>query len=121
MKNMAFSITTKQMYAGTKDVTRRLGWLGIRPGVRVMAVEKGIGLKVGEKVKQIGEIKIVSARLEPLNHISVADVVREGFPELSIREFIIMFCKSHKCEPDQLVTRIEFERLYPVGDTPISL
>lgn len=37
--------------------------------------------------------------------------VREGSPEMTAREFIEMFCKLNDCEPDETVTRIEFERL----------
>lgn len=120
--NMAFSITTRQMYEGTKDVTRRLGWWKLKAGDVVMAVEKGMGLKKGEKVVKIYPIEIVSAYPEPLNCISAAEVVREGFPELSIREFITMFVKSHKgCKPDTLVNRIEFRRVLPapaLADVP---
>lgn len=111
--NMAFSITTRQMYDETKDVTRRLGWWKLKAGDIVIAVEKGMGLKKGEKVKKIYPIEIISAYPEPLNYISAAEVVREGFPELSIRDFITMFMKSHKgCKPDTMVNRIEFRRVY---------
>ena len=115
MKNIAFSLTTKQMYDGIKDVTRRLGWRDLQPGVHLMAVEKGMGLKTGEKVKPIGELRVVKVTREPLMDISIAEIVREGFPDMTIRQFIIMFCKSHKCEPESIVTRIEFERLYPAS------
>lgn len=70
MRNMSFSITTKQMYAGTKDVTRRLGWWNLKVGDVVMAVEKGMGLKKGEKVKRIYPIEIVSVSREPLQYIT---------------------------------------------------
>ena len=29
--NMSFMLTTKQMYDGTKDITRRLGWEKLKP------------------------------------------------------------------------------------------
>lgn len=109
---MSFTLTTSQMYEETKDVTRRLGWWNLKTGDVVMAVEKGMGLKKDEKVKKIYPIQIISASPEPLNSISAAEVVREGFPQFSIRDFITMFVKSHKgCEPDTLVNRIEFRRL----------
>lgn len=112
MRNMSFSITTKQMYAETKDVTRRLGWWNLKAGDTVMAVEKGMGLKKGEKVKRIYPIEIVSVSREPLQYITAAEVVREGFPELSIRGFMTMFMKSHKgCKPETMVNRIEFKKV----------
>jgi hypothetical protein len=55
MRNMSFSLTTPQVYAGTKTVTRRLGWRFAKAGQRVCAVEKGMGLKKGEKVKRISK------------------------------------------------------------------
>lgn len=112
MKNMAFSITTKQMYEETKTVTRRIGWWDLEPGDVLMAVEKGMGLKKGEHVKPIYPIDILDTRPEPLRFITPEDVVREGFPEMSVKEFIQMFCKSHKgCTPWTYVNRIEFRKV----------
>lgn len=111
-KNMAFSLTKKQMYAKTKDVTRRLGWGKLRTGEIICAVEKGQGLKLGEKVKVIGLIEIISVTKEALYCIPAADVIREGFPQMTARDFIIMFCKANKCEPQKIVNRIEFKHLY---------
>jgi hypothetical protein len=112
-KNMSFSITTQQMYEGTKDVTRRIGWWKLKPGDIVCAVEKGMGLKKGEKVKRIGLIEIVSVRYEHLLDVTLDDIrVHEGFPEMGILEFIMMFTRSHHCSPYETVNRIEFKRLY---------
>lgn len=111
MRNMSFMLTTRQMYAETKTVTRRLGWWFLKPGDVVMAVEKGMGLKKDEKVVRIYPIEIISAYPEPLHFITAKEVVREGFPELSIREFMTMFMNSHKgCKPETMVNRIEFRR-----------
>ncbi len=114
MRNMAFSITKTQMYAGTKTVTRRLGWWFLRPGDVVMAVEKSMGLKRGEKVRPIYPIEIVSTRSEPLSSITPDDAIHEGFPEMTVSQFVEMFCESHDCEPDGIVNRIEFR---PCPDT----
>ena len=111
MRNMAFSITTEQMYAQTKSVTRRLGWSFLKPGDVVMAVEKGMGLKKGEKVKQIYPIEIVSIRGERLSDITLEDVAREGFPQMNVPEFVRMFAKSHGCDVHECVNRIEFKPL----------
>jgi hypothetical protein len=111
-KNMSFSITTRQMYEGTKDVTRRLGWSSLNAGDIVYAVEKGTGLKKGEKIRRIGLIEIVSVSQEPLWKITKADVIREGFPEMNAAEFVDMFCATHKCTMYQWVNRIEFKHLY---------
>jgi hypothetical protein len=128
MRNMAFSITTEQMYAKTKTVTRRLGWSFLKPGDIVMAVEKGMGLKKGEKIKKIYPIEIVSVRGEYLSSITIEDVAREGFPQMNVPQFVRMFAKSHSCDVNEVVNRIEFKPLAEPnnastrtsGDTPAS-
>jgi hypothetical protein len=53
----------------------------------------------------------VSVRRERLLHISKEDVVREGFPELSPGDFVLMFCRHMKTTGSNLVTRIEFKKV----------
>ena len=102
-KNMAFSMTIRQMYEGTKTVTRRLGWNDLKPGDIVCAVEKGMGLKKGERVKRIGLIKISSVRQERLDAITKADCAREGFPAMTPEQFIDMFMRASGCPSSQIV------------------
>jgi len=108
MRNISFAMTTPQVRAGTKDITRRLGWKFLKEDDQLMAVEKCQGLKKGEKVKYIRQIRVKSVYREPLNHINKLDVIREGFPDLSVQQFVMMFCRANKCEPSTIVTRIEF-------------
>jgi len=49
-------LTTSQIKNKPKTVTRRLGWWYLQPGNIINAVEKGMGLKKGEKVKKICQI-----------------------------------------------------------------
>jgi hypothetical protein len=106
---MSFALTTPQVRAQTKTVTRRIGWTFARPGDLVQPIVKGQGLKKGQTVERIGHpIRVVSVRREPLHAITDDDVVREGFPQLSAREFAGMFMDHNACLFDQLVTRIEF-------------
>ena len=77
----------------------------------VCGVEKGMGLKKGEKVKRLGIIRIVSAYPEQLSAIDAADVAREGFPDRTPAQFVAMFCKHNQVEPSYMVNRIEFEYL----------
>jgi len=112
MRNMAFSLTTQQMYAKTKRVTRRLGWSFLKPGDVVMAVEKSMGLNKGEKVKHIGPIRIISIRGESIRQITREDVILEGFPRLNVRTFVHFFCHHNRCSTYTAVNRIEFEPLY---------
>jgi hypothetical protein len=112
MRLMAFSLTTPQVQARTKTVTRRAGygWLALKPGQRVQAVEKGMGLKKGETVNRLAVLRIVDVRLEPLIAIDQADVSAEGFPEMTPHEFIAFFCRTHRgTQPTDEVVRVQFE------------
>lgn len=66
MRQMSFSLTTPQVLARTKTVTRRIGWWYLRRGQILRAIEKGQGLKKGEKVRLLGFIRILSTRTERL-------------------------------------------------------
>ena len=68
-RNMSFSLTTQQIQNRTKTVTRRKGWALLRPGNRVWACRKCMGLHPGERVERIALLEVVSVRSEPLNAI----------------------------------------------------
>lgn len=104
-------LTERQFCDGSKDVTRRLGWKNLKAGDRLLGVRKAMGLKKGEKQHPLGVIQVVSARREPLSKITKREVVREGFPDMTPREFVEMFCKHMKCLPHHTVTRIEFRHV----------
>lgn len=114
MRNMSFSMTTKQFLDGSKDVTRRFGWWNLKAGDRIRAVEKAMGLKKGEKMKALGIIEVVSVRKEPLCMMEDNDCPREGFPHMRAWEFIAMLIKHYKIEHSSVeVNRIEFKRVQP--------
>lgn len=110
-RNMSFMLTTGQIRNKTKDITRRLKWLFVKPGDILNAVEKGMGLKKGEKVVRICQIRVISTRLERLSKVTKEDCIREGFPQMEPREFVKMFSKHNKCEETKTVNRIVFEYL----------
>lgn len=130
MRNMSFALTTSQIRAGTKTVTRRMGWRNLRPGTLIQPVKKGMGLKPGEKIERLrAPIRVTSVVFEPLRKMTddlgygFVECGREGFGEhdtyLTPTAFVQMFCETHKgCTPDSIVTRIEFEYLpdQPSGD-----
>lgn len=119
MRNISFALTEPQFLDGSKNVTRRLGWLHLKPGDRLMGVRKAMGLKPGEKIVRLGAIEVVSVRREPLlamTHKAVdygaSECRREGFPDMHPAEFVDFFCSTHKgCTPETVVTRIEFRRV----------
>jgi len=106
---MSFALTTEQVRAGTKTVTRRFGWGFLKPGDVVNACVKCMGLRKGESIEKIRPIRIVSTRWEPLDAITAEDCVREGFPEMTPGEFVAMLTGHYGCAPDKPVNRIEFE------------
>lgn len=121
MQNMSFMLTREQVLSRTKHVTRRLGWKRLKVGAVIQPVEKGMGLRKGEKVVKLGgPIVITKVRRELLNRVEIStiplygkkEMALEGFPEMSPQEFVIMFCKTHRgCRPMSTVARIEFEYL----------
>lgn len=119
-RNMSFAMTTAQMNARTKTVTRRFGWWNLKPGDIVCAVEKGMGLKKGEKLKRLGYIRIISTRTEPLDAITQEDCIREGFPDYSPGMFTDMIQDHYGCEPNDISNRIEFEHIEePAWQAPV--
>lgn len=117
--NISVALTEKQVLAREKDVTRRLGWLKLKPGTVLQPVRKSQGLKKGETVTKIGgPIRVVDVRREPLRRLlddqayGLAEVVREGFPGLMPQQFVAFFRASHRqVDIDEPLTRIEFEYL----------
>lgn len=76
------------------------------------AVEKGMGLKKGQKARKLAEICIVYAIPQRLGDITQEDVVLEGFPEMTPDQFVEMFCNAHasrKVTGDTVVNRIQFK------------
>lgn len=110
MRQISFSLTTPQVRARTKTVTRRLGWKDAYPGLVLQPVVKGQGIPKGQRVEKIDRpIQILTARRERLNSITPQDVIAEGFPNMTPSEFVAMFCQHNRCRPHAYVTRIEFE------------
>lgn len=110
-RSMSFFLTTAQIRDESKSVTRRLGWSNLKPGQLFWAVEKAQGLKKGEKLKRLKLLRCLKNDAVALDGptLTIADVAREGFPDLSPVEFVAMFCKSMACKPETVVQRIEFE------------
>lgn len=111
MRHMSFALTTAQYENRTKTETRRLGWWRIRRGEMFMGVEKSQGLKKGQKVQKLHASQVEMAWNEPLNKLTQEACVREGFPHLTPKQFVTMFCKHNKCERRTLVRVIRFRHL----------
>lgn len=123
---MSFALTTAQVLARQKTVTRRHGWKGLQPGTVLCAVEKGMGLRKGESVRRLAQIRVVSVRREPLRLMlddldyGLAEVAREGFTDHPLvlgspHAFVDFYRNAHPASTrpdiDDDVTRVEFEYL----------
>lgn len=117
MRNMSFELTTEQVRQRRKTVTRRVGWLFLKPGDRLRAVVKSQGLKKGETVEPLAVIEVVRVHRERLRRLlddwryGVEETRLEGFALTELGEpskFVAFFAASHHCTVDDLVTRIEF-------------
>ena len=78
MRNISAALTTAQMRARTKTVTRRMGWQYLIDAVakaqaqglplpRLQVCEKCMGLRKGQLMVKICVIEVISATLEPLH------------------------------------------------------
>lgn len=111
MRRMSFAMTERQLVAGHKTVTRRLGWVCLKPGDELLAVDKAMGLKKGQKARPLARIRVKSTERVALAALDGDEPRKEGFPWMSCAEFVGFFCRSLKCTPDTVVNRIEFEVL----------
>jgi hypothetical protein len=110
MRRISFAMTQDQILRQEKTVTRRMGWLTLKKGTLLRAVDRVMGFKKGEKAKVLGVIRVISATREILRRgVNDLEVEREGFPQLTPKQFVEMFCLAMRCQPDDEVTRIEFE------------
>lgn len=117
--NISFTLTTEQVKARSKFVTRRLGWRNLKPGQVLTACEKCQGLRKGQHPVKLGKIRVKSVRRERLDEIEdisspnygPCEVINEGFPGMRPMDFVAMFCKHNGCTADTEITRIEFEYL----------
>ena len=118
IRNMSFALTTKQIQAEQKTVTRRDGWRNVQPGDLLRPVDRVMGFKKGERPRALlagGRlIEVVSAVRQPLESITPEDVACEGFPDMTPAEFVAMYRKHGDKSSDGMVTRIEFR--YVGGD-----
>lgn len=98
MPRMSCSMTTPQVEDRSKTVTRRATttWRKLKVGDRVTLIEKGMGLKRGEKQRVLAEVEIVSVRIEPLGKIAdPGELSAEGFPDATPAWFRSFWACAH--------------------------
>lgn len=118
MRNMSFALTENEYCSGVKDVTRRDGWIFLKPGDHFWGVKKAQGLKKGEHQVKFHPSECISNVPEPLNDIVKRpfrdgryEVVREGFPAWVGREieFVKLYVKMNGGPENKIINRIEFK------------
>jgi hypothetical protein len=112
---MSVALTSAAVRERRKTVTRRLGWAFLKTGERLTWCEKVQGRKrrdgTVEPLVRIAEVEVVSVRREPLSSIGPGETALEGFPDMTGGAFVEFFCNAMRCEPDTLVTRVEWRYL----------
>lgn len=66
-RNISFLLTTDQFRKRTKTVTRRLKWLNVKVGDKLMGCVKCQGIKPGEQIERLGLIVVTDVRRERLD------------------------------------------------------
>ncbi|MUL61043.1 hypothetical protein B5P44_00385 [Mycobacterium sp. CBMA 213] len=106
---MSVALTTSQVRNRLKWVTRRCGWLMIKPGDLLTLCPKVRGRRPGEPLERIVTVEVISSRREQLDAITTEDVIAEGFPDMTPAEFVAFFCATHHgVTPKSIITRIEW-------------
>lgn len=98
-RRMSCSMTVPSVRDRSKTVTRRHvdTWRDLKPGDRVVLIEKGMGLPKGARQVVLAEVEIVDNRVEPI--LDVLDepdaTAREGLPMMSPGEFARFWLDTH--------------------------
>lgn len=125
---MSVAMTVDAVIERRKTVTRRKGWLMLKPGDRLTLCRKVMGRKSGEPLDRLAEVEVVSVRRESLYRMEERDyagsypprpteyaqteVAAEGFPALDPAEFIRrFFVDAQGMSITDEVTRIEWRYL----------
>jgi len=80
---MSVAFTEQAVRERRKTVTRRKGWLFLKPGDHLTLCRKVMGRKPGEPLIRIAEVEVIDVRREPLQFVHyIGELTKEGFPEL---------------------------------------
>lgn len=115
---MSVAFTEQAVIERRKTVTRRKGWLFVKPGDRLTLCRKVMGRKPGEPLVRIAEVEVVDVRREPLRRMlddteyGFDETAREGFPGTHPAVFVERyFIDAQGMKADDEVTRIEWRYL----------
>lgn len=106
---MSVAETTEQVRRRSKTVTRRLGWLFLKPGTTLTLVDRNP--RTGKPWQKLAEVEVTSVTRQPLWMLKRHDVRREGFPGWTDEQFIAFYCEAFGVDRRTVVTRIEWRYL----------
>lgn len=77
---MSCSLTVAQVLDGSKTVTRRAAhtWSRLKVGDHLVLIEKGMGLRRGQRQRVLRTVEVTSVTVVPLWPISWTEIKREG-------------------------------------------
>ena len=115
---MSVAMTADAVIERRKTVTRRKGWLMLKPGDTLTLCRKVQGRKPGEPLERLAEVEVVNVWRERLSDLfdtrfdNDGEVGKEGFPDMDPGEFVERFFVDAQgmSEHDE-VTRIEWRYL----------
>lgn len=113
---MSVAFTEQAVVERRKTVTRRKGWLFLKPGDHLTLVRKSMGRRRADgtldPLVRLAEVEVLDVRRERLSHVDVdGELAREGFPDMSATEFITRYFEPQRIHALDLVTRIEWRYL----------
>ena len=108
---MSVTLTEDAVVERRKTVTRRTGWLFLKPGDTLTLCRKVMGRRKGDPLVRLAEVEVVDVRREPLFHMTMEDCAREGFPDWTPTQFLDFFTFHMGGDIAQEVTRIEWRYL----------
>lgn len=119
---MSVAMTADAVIARQKTVTRRKGWLMLKPGDRLTLCRKVQGRKPGEPLERLAEVKVTHIRRESLSTLLIPpygdrEVALEGLPGVDPSDFVQQyFIDAQGMQPNDIVTRIEWRYLDQGGE-----
>jgi len=95
-------MTKDSVIDGTKTVTRRHidSWKTLKPGDHLILIEKGMGLKLGEKQRILATVEVTDVRHEWVDDIlyhrsDQTITAAEGLPHMTVPEFVDFWMAGH--------------------------
>lgn len=127
---MSVTLTEQAVVERRKTVTRRLGWLMLKPGDELDLCRKVMGRRKGDPLVRLARVRVTDVRRERLDMITDEEVAREGFTREALSgharlgggswdgaddtasaRFVRFFIDHMGGTREQEVTRIEWEYL----------